>query len=80
MSVRVLFFAHLQDVTGCREAALDLAEGATVEAAAVWLCEHYPGLDLPGAARAAVNAEFADLHTVLHSGDELAWMPPMSGG
>ena len=28
----------------------------------------------------AVNAEFADASTILRDGDEIAWMPPMSGG
>ena len=78
--MRVLFFAHLQDAAGCRETTLDLPEDATVADAASRLCQQYPRVNLPGAARVAVNAEFADLQTVLQPGDELAWMPPMSGG
>ena len=45
------------------------------------LQRRYPGLgDLLTQGRVAVNAEFADADTALHAGDEVAWMPPMSGG
>ncbi len=77
----MLFFAHLQDVAGSRELSLTLPDGATVAAAAGVLAECGAGFaGLLSSARAAVNAEFADAATVLHDGDEVAWMPPMSGG
>jgi len=81
ITVRMLFFAHLQDVAGTREMSLTLSEGATVRTAATELEKHTakfgPLLDH---VRVAVNAEFADAETLLHEGDEVAWMPPMSGG
>ena len=81
MTARMLFFAHLQDVAGSRELTLLLPEGATVQAAAMALEQRFPGLDaLLDHVRVAVNAEFAGPDTALHDGDEVAWMPPMSGG
>ncbi len=81
INVRMLFFAHLQDVAGSHELTLSLPEGATVERAAEVLAERSTGFaDLLTQARVAVNAEFADAATLLHDGDEVAWMPPMSGG
>ena len=81
ITVRMLFFAHLQDVAGSHELAVSLPDGATVEAAANVLAEHFPKFNrLLAQARVAVNAEFAAPSTVLHDGDEVAWMPPMSGG
>ncbi len=81
ITVRMLFFAHLQDVAGSHELAISLPENATVEAAAEALTGRGAGFaDLLAQARAAVNAEFAEASTVLHDGDEVAWMPPMSGG
>ena len=77
----MLFFAHLQDVAGSHELAVALPEDTTVAAAAAALAERSAGFaDLLAQARAAVNAEFAEASTVLHDGDEVAWMPPMSGG
>ena len=81
ITVQMLFFAHLQDVVGSHERTLELPEGATVETAAAVLGERYPKMDrLLSQARVAVNAEFAEASTALHDGDEVAWMPPMSGG
>ncbi len=81
ITVRMLFFAHLQDVAGSHELTLSLPEDATVTAAAEVLAMRDAGFaHLLTQARAAVNAEFADASTVLHEGDEVAWMPPMSGG
>jgi len=81
MTVRVLFFAHLQDMAGSREQSVTLPPGATVRALADELQRHYPQMgDLLARARVAVQAEMADAETVLKDGDEVAWMPPMSGG
>ena len=81
ITVRMLFFAHLQDVTGSHEVAMELPTKATIEKAAEMLAERYFKFDrLLSQARVAVNAEFADASTILHDGDEVAWMPPMSGG
>ncbi len=81
ITVRMLFFAHLQDVAGTREFSLSLPDDATVQAAAAALEGHSAGFqDLLRHARVAVNAEFADADTLLHENDEVAWMPPMSGG
>jgi molybdopterin converting factor subunit 1 len=79
--VRMLFFAHLQDVAGCREETLSLPAGATVQTAADTLQVRGEGFaGLIGSVRVAVNAEFATPDTKLQDGDEIAWMPPMSGG
>ena len=81
ITVRMLFFAHLQDVAGRHELLLSLPDGATVETAADILAQRSPGFaGLLTQARVAVNAEFAEASTVLQEGDEVAWMPPMSGG
>ncbi len=81
ITVRMLFFAHLQDVAGGDELALTLPEGATVREAADALAGRAAGFEsLLAHTRVAVNAEFADAGTLLKDGDEVAWMPPMSGG
>ena len=81
ITVRMLFFAHLQDVAGSHEMTMELPAQATVEEAADMLAMRNARFDrLLSQARVAVNAEFAKPSAVLHDGDEVAWMPPMSGG
>lgn len=81
MIIKTLFFAHYQDIVGGREQDMSLPMPATVRQLAEDLQRRYPGLgDLLTQGRVAVNAEFANADTTLHSGDEVAWMPPMSGG
>ncbi len=81
ITVRMLFFAHLQDVARAHDLALTLPEGATVRVAANVLAARATGFEnLLTHTRVAVNAEFADADTMLKDGDEVAWMPPMSGG
>ena len=66
---------------GTREVALDLPDGATVEAAWSALVERHPVL-APGrpSVRFARNGDYADAATALADGDEVAMIPPVSGG
>jgi molybdopterin synthase sulfur carrier subunit len=81
MRVRVLLFAILRDAVGAREIPLDLEDGATADSAGSRLAEKYPALQryLPKVAF-AVNRNYAPPTTALHEGDELALIPPVSGG
>jgi molybdopterin converting factor subunit 1 len=80
--VRVRLFAVLRERAGSEEVELELGEGATVADALASL-EETPSLGellerMPVAM--AVNREYADRSTELGSGDELALIPPVSGG
>ena len=79
--MRVLFFAQLQDVTGC--AATELALPAPLNREQLWalLLEQFPGLGAhrPNV-RLARNWEYADDETRFGDGDEVALIPPVSGG
>ena len=79
--VRARLFAMQRELAGAREVPLELPTGATIEHAWVALVERYPALS-PGraAVRFACNGEYADATTVLRDGDELAIIPPVSGG
>jgi MoaD family protein len=79
--VRVRLFAIQRELVGAREVAVELAPGATIEAAWAALVEGHPVL-APGrpAVRFARNGEYADPETALADGDELAVIPPVSGG
>jgi len=82
MTVRVRLFAILRERVGRDEVELELADGATVADALAAVGE-LPGLaDVVGRlpVRMAVNRDYASEETRLAAGDELALIPPVSGG
>jgi len=80
MKVRVLFFGHLKDRSGESE-QVDIAPPACVRDVLNLLCDRHPELwQWLGFTRIAVNMEYASPDTPLHEGDEIALLPPMSGG
>lgn len=81
MRVRVRLFAMQRELAGAREVPLELADGATVAAAWDALVALYPRLG-PGrdSVRFARNGAYAEATTPLVDGDEVAMIPPVSGG
>jgi MoaE-MoaD fusion protein len=81
MRVRVRLFAIQRELAGTREQSLELADGATVEDAWKALVAAYPAL-APGrpSVRFARNGAYAEAATRLADGDEVAMIPPVSGG
>jgi len=81
MHLRVRLFAIQREVAGAREVAVDVASDATVEDAWGALVALVPAL-APGrgSVRFAVNGRYSDPTTVLADGDEVACIPPVSGG
>src|SRR6266550_1728954 len=79
--VRVRLFAVQRELAGTREVGLDLPDGADVEAVWTALTARHPVL-APGrpSMRFARNGEYADPTTRLADGDEVAFIPPVSGG
>lgn len=79
MTIRVLFFAYLRERCGVREVVMQLPEGATVDD--VWreLRARYDRLPIEPP-RFAVNRLYVDKAHPLHDNDELALIPPVSGG
>jgi len=75
---KVLFFAHLRDVVGEEFLLLD-ASGKTVAEFKAELSTKY---DLPRmeTVMTAINEEFASNDEVIRDGDEIAFIPPVSGG
>lgn len=81
MHVRVRYFARLRDIAGCAEELVELTDGETAEALYERLVARHPSLRrLRPHLRVAINLEFEDWTTVICDGDELAFIPPVSGG
>jgi molybdopterin converting factor subunit 1 len=79
--VTVRLFAGLRDLAGAAELVRDVAPGATLRDVWDGLERDYAGLArYRGAVSAARNEDYARLDTVVHEGDEVAFLPPVSGG
>jgi len=81
VTIKVKLFAILRDRVGASEFVLDLPEGATVDAASSVLAMRFPAIaDFLPRVAFAINQTYADRGTILRPGDELAIIPPVSGG
>ena len=81
MTVQIRVFAHLKTVLGAETLSADLSEGASVAELLGYLQEVYPELRRwRSSVRVAVNWEYVPADTALQEGDELALIPPVSGG
>ena len=81
MQIRVRLFASFREAVGQSALDWEVPEGATVGGVLVALREAYPALRRgPERAMYAVNQEYVGPEYGLHAGDELALIPPVSGG
>ena len=82
MRVNVKLFAQLRDKAGAGDMTVDLS-GDAASVAEVWqaLVAAYPELaPYESSVSSAVNATYARKHTHVKAGDEVAFLPPVSGG
>ena len=81
LALRVLLFAGVREAVGEREILVELADGATVEELRQELVRAFPQLaGIAPSLSVAVNREYCPDGTLLGVGDEVAIIPPVSGG
>ena len=81
MKITARLFAALREKAGTSQVSLDLSQGATVADAIQELNHRYPLLvDSALPTMFAVNAEYVQGSHTLQAGDEMALIPPVSGG
>jgi sulfur-carrier protein len=79
--VKVLFFGRLKEILGHAEDSIESADAATIEQLFALYSARNPELaKYRPSLVASRNQEFAPWDTPLHSGDEVAFLPPVSGG
>jgi len=79
--VRVLFFASAREITGTASIEIDLHEGATVNELREELLKRFPSLEgIEKKFAIALNEEYVVDDSTLGNGDEVALIPPVSGG
>ena len=81
MRIRVLFFGVLRDVTGLREDSIEVPDGGHAATVFEYYAARFPLLDeMSKSIVLAVNQKFCAPSAPLSEGDELAFLPPVSGG
>ncbi len=81
MKVDVRIFGPLHDVVRSDHLVLDVPSPGTGEAAFETLAASFPALRRwKSSVRLAVNLEYVPFDTSLHAGDEISFIPPVSGG
>ena len=81
VTVRVLYFQAVAAATGINEESLDLADSASLDDVADAVVARHPAVAaLRGALLVARNQEMAAWEATVQNGDEVALMPPFSGG
>lgn len=81
MRVRVRLFARLRDVAGAGEIVREVPGGATVGALWTQMLAEWPDLaPYEQSVSCAVNTDYARFSATLAEGDEVAFLPPVSGG
>lgn len=81
MRIRVELFGRAASQSGEREVTLEVSEGATLRDAARALVDRCPVLEwIPQVCRPARNLEYARWEDPVSEGDEVSFIPPVSGG
>ncbi len=81
MQIRALFFASYRDLAGADQISVDLPSGASIHDLVSHLREKGGSwLELPVRPAVALNLVYSQLTAVLSDGDEVAFIPPVSGG
>src|SRR5580700_6787459 len=81
MRVRVLFFGRLKEISGLAEDNVEMSEGARVDDLFARYANRFPELaKFRHSVAASINQQYAEWNALLTAGDEVAFLPPVSGG
>ena len=81
MKILVLFFASCSDIVGQREQTIEIQDGSRLDDLMDAVIREHPRLEpIRSSAMVSVNQEYAEGTTALADGDEVALIPPVSGG
>jgi molybdopterin converting factor subunit 1 len=80
MKVNIQLFGITRDIVGQNQYSLSLNESATVADLLQQLKQEFPEFNRLTSLLVAINSEYADNQVVINSNDEVALIPPVSGG
>ena len=80
MTLEILTFGIARDIIGSSVFSIEMTEGASVDDLKRQILTLYPRFIALSSLMIAVNAEYGNDETFLREGDEIALIPPVSGG
>ena len=80
MKIQILLFGIARDIVGKSQLELDTNQPLDVTSFKQLLKDKYPKMSHLSYFKVAINQEFADDQQILNEGDEVALIPPVSGG
>ena len=81
INITLLYFAFIKDITGVKFDLLELPSDISVKSLAEIILEKYPRLsNIINMIQISVNYKVVNWDTILKEGDEVALLPPISGG
>ena len=80
MTLKILTFGIARDIIGSSTFSIEITAGDTAEDLKREILAKYPRFLSLSSLMIAVNAEYGNSETVLQEGDEIALIPPVSGG
>lgn len=81
MRVTVRLFARLREITGSDRLTRDVPDGSSLKDVWTGLVREWPGLaPFESTVSGAINEEYARMSRTVADGDEVAFLPPVSGG
>jgi len=81
INIKILYFAFIKELTGVRSDKMKLPYGSTIHNLLTNILDFYPQINnLLKSIKVSVNYKVVDTDTILKDGDEVALLPPISGG
>ncbi len=81
ITISVLYFASAKDATGKRRESIKLPESTTIREVLLKISSTHPGIiNILNTMQVAVNYKVVDVDAILKEADEVALLPPISGG
>jgi molybdopterin converting factor subunit 1 len=81
ISITILYFARVKDITGVKKETMDLPPNTSIKKLLAKISLSYPDIkSILNVVKISVNYKIIDMNTILKDGDEVALLPPVSGG
>lgn len=81
INIKILYFAFIKDLTGVGSGTMRLPYDSTIQNMLTNILDIYPQINnVLKSIKVSVNYKLVDRNTILKDGDEVALLPPISGG